>query len=170
MGGRKLLGSALIAGLLLLMTVQAVAQNQTVLDAKRDLAGISPHRHHYLFAVIGGTAIGAGLGALVGGSGNIGKGILMGGGGMSALYLHSHRNAAGPLRDWAFIGSHAAFGTGIGWTICGCDNGALAGGLVGGGASAAWRALEPDRGLTTVARQVKQAPHKAKKEVDKISH
>ncbi|HYY69761.1 MAG TPA: hypothetical protein VE734_08510 [Terriglobales bacterium] len=114
-----------------------------------DLKGISPHRHRYIFSVIGGGLVGGGLGALVGGAPNVEKGILLGSGGMSALYLHSHRSTGGANRDWLFIGSHTALGTGLGWTLCGCNKGALFGALAGGGGSAIWRSMAPNRGIRT---------------------
>ena len=77
----------------------------------KDLKGISPHRHRYIFAVLSGGVVGAGLGALVGGAPNVEKGLLLGAGGMSAPYFHSHRSTGGAYRDWLFIGSHAALGT-----------------------------------------------------------
>jgi hypothetical protein len=46
-----------------------------------------------------------------------------------------------PLRrNWLFIGSHTALGTGLGWTIRGCNKGALTGDLIGGGGSGNRRA------------------------------
>src|SRR5581483_11479575 len=103
---------------------------------------------------IGGAALGGGFGALVGGKGNFAKGLLIGGGGASALYLHSHRSTGGAYRDWLFIPTHTALGTGIGWTICGCDNGAAAGALIGGGGSALWRAMAPDKGFGQVTQDI----------------
>jgi hypothetical protein len=151
-GSKKLWGLAVCLGLLLLTVGPAYAGDRPV--DKRDLKGISPHRHRYIFATIGGAAVGAGLGALAGGGGNISKGLLIGGGGASALYLHSHRSTGGAYRDWLFIPSHAALGTGIGWTICGCDNGAVAGLLIGGGGSAIWRAMAPDKGFSQVTQDL----------------
>lgn len=115
----------------------------------RDLQGISPKRHRYLFSVAGGTAIGAAVGVLLGGGNDITKGMLIGGGGASTAYLHANRNALGPWRPWAMLGGHTALGSGIGWTICGCDDGLVAGTLIGGGASAIWQASQPSRRNTT---------------------
>ncbi len=130
---------------------------------KNDLKSISPHRHRYLFSVIGGTLLGAGIGELVGGGhGNIAKGMLIGGGGLSAIYLHSHRSAADGYRDWAFIGSHSALGLGAGWTICGCERGAVFGLLAGAGGSAIWRAMAPQKGFHQVAQMGKDEGKKVK--------
>ncbi len=115
------------------------------LDPKRDLSGISPKRHRYIFTVLGGAALGAGVGALLGSGNDLTKGALLGGGAFSSLYLSSHRRAGGPNRDWAYVLSHTALGTGIGWTLCGCDDGAVAGALIGGGGTVAWKAMNPDR-------------------------
>lgn len=115
----------------------------------RDLQGISPKRHRYLFSVAGGTAIGAAVGVILGGGNDITKGMLIGGGGASTAYLHANRNAAGPWRSWALLARHTALGTGIGWTACGCDDGLVAGALIGGGASAIWQASQPNRRSTT---------------------
>ncbi len=130
--------------MLFIATMPAMAADPEV--TTKDLKGISPQRHRYLFSVIGGAAIGAGIGALVGGGNDITKGIMMGGGGMSALYLHSHRrdNLNG-WRNWAYVGSYTAFGGGLGWTLCGCDDGLVSGLLIGGGATAAWLSAHPQR-------------------------
>ncbi len=148
-GRIKFWSLALCVAFLLATVAPALAGDRDV-DV-RDLKGISPHRHRYIFSVIGGAAVGAGIGKILGGGNDITKGLLIGSGGMSALYLHSHRSTGGAYRDWLFIGSHTALGTGIGWTICGCNTGALAGALVGGGASAIWRAMAPDRGIHTAS-------------------
>lgn len=116
----------------------------------KDLKGISPQRHRYLFSVIGGAAVGAGIGALLGGGNDITKGIMVGGGGMSALYLHSHRrDSLKGWRNWAYVGSYSAFGGGLGWTLCGCDDGLVAGTLIGGGATAAWLSAHPQHTIGT---------------------
>lgn len=148
-GRMKFWSLALGVAFLLATVAPAFAGDRDV--GARDLKGISPHRHRYIFSVIGGAAVGAGIGKVLGGGNDISKGLLIGSGGMSALYLHSHRSTGGAYRDWLFIGSHTALGTGIGWTVCGCNSGALAGGLIGGGASAIWRAMAPDRGVRTAS-------------------
>jgi hypothetical protein len=115
----------------------------------RDLQGISPKRHRYLFSVVGGTAIGAAVGVLLGGGNDITKGMLVGGGAASTAYLHTHKTAAGAWRPWAMLASHTALGSGLGWTLCGCDDGLVAGTLIGGGASAIWQASQPSRRSTS---------------------
>ncbi len=151
-GRTKFWGLLLTAAMLVWLAAPCLAGDRPI--DKRDLKGISPHRHRYIFSVVGGAAIGAGIGKVLGGGNDITKGLLIGSGGASALYLHSHRSTGGAYRDWLFIGSHTALGTGLGWTICGCNTGALAGGLIGGGGSAMWRALEPDKGVNQVSQQV----------------
>jgi hypothetical protein len=153
-GSMKFWGFVLCAGMLVMLAMPCLAGDRPV--STRDLKGISPHRHRYIFSVLGGAAIGAGIGKILGGGPDIGKGLLIGSGGASALYLHSHRSTGGNYRDWLFIGSHTALGTGVGWTICGCNTGALAGGLIGGGGSAVWRAMAPDKGINQVSQQVPQ--------------
>ncbi len=165
MQGKKILGTMLAFVLVAAFVAPAFAGDRPV--DERDLKGISPKRHRYIFSVIGGTLVGAGVGALVGGGGNIAKGMLIGGGGVSALYLHSHRSTGAGYRDWAFIASHTALGLGAGWTICGCDEGALFGGLAGAGGSMIWRAMAPQKGFNQVARMGKQEAKKAKNTVQK---
>jgi hypothetical protein len=127
------------------------------MDAKRDLKGVSAKRYRYIFSVVGGAAVGAGLGAILGSGNDLTKGALLGGSAASAFYLHSHRSAAVPYRDWAFIATHTALGTSLGWTVCGCNDGAIAGALIGGGASAIWRATAPQRGIRSLANQANQS-------------
>jgi hypothetical protein len=166
MQGKKIWGAMLAFVLLLTFVAPAFAGERPV-DV-RDLKGISPHRHRYLFSVIGGTLLGGGVGALIGGGhGNIAKGMLIGGGGLSALYLHSHRSAGERYRDWAFIGSHTALGLGAGWTICGCNRGAAFGTLAGAGGSMIWRAMAPQKNFNQVARMGKHEAKKAKNTVEK---
>ncbi len=110
----------------------------------KDLKGISPKRHKYLFTTIGGAAVGAGVGILLGSGNDITKGILVGGGAASLVYLHTNRrDNIGGWRNWAYVGSGTAFGTGLGWTVCGCSTGAWSGLFIGGGASALWVASHP---------------------------
>lgn len=152
---------ALCLALLLTCVGPAFASDRQV-DA-RDLKGITPHRHRYIFSVVGGTLLGAGVGALIGGGhGNVMKGMLIGGGGLSAIYLHSHRGAADGYRDWVFIASHTALGAGAGWTICGCNRGALFGTLAGAGGSMIWRALAPQKGFHKVAQMGKTETNRVK--------
>ena len=159
--GNRFWSVALCFALLFTLAVPAMASDRPV--DTRDLKGISPHHHRYLFSVIGGTLLGAGVGELVGGGhGNIMKGMLIGGGGLSAIYLHSHRDAADGYRDWAFVGSHTALGLGAGWTICGCTRGAVFGALAGAGGSLIWRALAPQKNFHQVARMGKTEATKVK--------
>jgi hypothetical protein len=152
-GTKKLFTLAMCLVLLMVFAAPAFAQTRDREVTRRDLTGVpSPRRHRWLTSTLGGAAIGAGIGVLIGHKTEFVKGMLIGGGGGSALYLHSHpRTFSGGMRDWAFIGSHAALGTGLGWTLCGCNDGAVAGLLVGGGASAWWRASLPDRRNPPVA-------------------
>jgi hypothetical protein len=109
---------------------------------KNDLKGISPKKHRYVFSTVGGALVGMGIGKLLGGGNDVLKGMMIGGGGASALYLHSHPRAelAG-WRNWGIIGSYTALGGGLGWTACGCNTGLVAGTLIGGGGSAWYTAL-----------------------------
>ncbi len=128
--------------LLLTLTMVAPAFASDSFGAK--MQRWTPHRHRYLYSVAGGAAIGAGVGALVGSGNDITKGILVGGGGASTAFLHSHRAYGGAWRPWMLLGGHTALGAGIGWTICGCNDGLAAGTLVGAGASAIWQASQPN--------------------------
>jgi hypothetical protein len=141
LGGKKSIG-LLICLLFVFMTASATAADRPI--DKQDLKGINAKRHNWAFATAGGAAIGAGVGALFGGSGDVAKGILIGGGGGSAAWLHAHRNTMGGWRPLLLLGSHTALGTGIGWTICGCNDGAFAGAMIGGGASAIWQSMRTD--------------------------
>lgn len=159
--GKRFWSVALCLALIVMVAAPSFAGDRAV--DKRDLKGISPHHHRYLFSVIGGTLLGGGIGALVGGGhGNIAKGMLIGGGGLSALYLHSHRGATDGYRDWAFIASHTALGLGAGWTICGCGRGAAFGTLVGAGGSMIWRAMAPQKNFHQVAQMGKNEANKVK--------
>lgn len=107
-----------------------------------DLKGI-PKSHKYFWAVLGGTAAGAGLGIIApGGTKSAIKGALLGGSATSAFYLAKNPRAARESRAWAHLITNTALGTGIGWTACDCGGGAWAGGLIGGGATAVWQAFK----------------------------
>jgi hypothetical protein len=148
LGGRKIWALLLCCCLLFIAALPAMAADPEI--TKEDLKGISPQRHKYLFSVVGGAAIGAGIGVLVGGGGDVVKGMMVGGGGMSAYYLHTHRrDNMGGWRNWAYVGSYTALGGGLGWTICGCDDGLVSGLLIGGGGTTAWLAAHPQRTSTT---------------------
>ena len=144
LGGRKFWALVLCACFLFIATMPAVAADPQV--TAKDLKGISPQRHRYWFSVAGGVAIGAGIGFLAGSGDDVIKGVMIGGGGMSAIYLHYHkRDNLNGWRNWARIGGNTALGGGIGWTLCGCGDGLVAGTLIGGGGTAAWIAAHPQR-------------------------
>jgi hypothetical protein len=148
LGGRKFWAVVLCACFMFIAAMPAVAADPTV--SAKDLKGISPQRHKYWFSVLGGAAVGAGIGVLVGSGNDVTKGIMVGGGAMSAVYLHTHRkDQLGGWRSWAYIGGNTVLGTGIGWTICGCDDGAVAGALIGGGVTSAWLVTHPQRAPRT---------------------
>jgi len=148
LGGHKFWALVLCACFLFIATMPAMAADPQV--TTNDLKGISPQRHRYIFSVLAGAAVGAGVGVLLSGGNDITKGIMIGGGGMSALYLHSHRrDSLNGWRNWAYMASYSAFGGGLGWTLCGCDDGLVAGTLIGGGATAGWLVSHPQRTSTT---------------------
>lgn len=142
---RRLWGLLLSMCVLLMLCAPALGRDIT----KEDLKGITPKRHRYWFSVVGGAAIGAGIGALLGGGNDITKGILVGGGGASTAFLHSHKTYGGSWRPFMMLGGHTALGSGIGWTICGCNDGLAAGTLIGFGSSAIWQASQPSRPTST---------------------
>ncbi len=166
-GGKRSLSLTLCLGLLILVSAPLFAANRDV--DKSDLKGISPKRHKYIFNVLGGVAIGAGIGALLGGAPSITKGMLIGGGGASAWYLHSHPNAAGDMHNWAHLASYTALGSGLGWTLCKCGDGAGWGALMGGGASALWLANSRDAGTHTRVDHTPRSSELDKKNVDPVA-
>ena len=107
--------------------------------SRRDLRGV-PHGHKHLWAVIGGTALGLGLGAIPGGTSNVFKGGLIGGSAASLFYLAGHRGQEGP---WSYVITNAALVAGIGWAACDCGAGFGAGALVGGGGTALFQSFKP---------------------------
>ncbi len=158
LGAKRLWTLAICLCLLFMLALPAFAADPQV--TAKDLKGISPRHHRYVFAVVGGAAVGAGLGALVGGWGNdITKGLLVGGGAASAIYLHSHRHdTIKGWRNWAYMASYTSLGGGLGWTVCGCKTGLGSGLLIGGGATAIWLAENPQR-TTPTASNVPTAPN-----------
>jgi hypothetical protein len=70
---------------------------------------------------------------------------MLGGSGASTWFLHTHRDSLGDMHDWGMIDSNTVLGMGAGWTICDCNNGLVAGALLGGGGTAVWEALKHDR-------------------------
>jgi hypothetical protein len=163
-GGKRVISLALCAALVLMVSVPLFAADRDT--TKADLNGISPKRHRYIFNVVGGLAVGAGIGALLGGAPSVTKGMLIGGGGASAWYLHSHPNAAGNMHNWAHLASYTALGSGLGWTLCKCGDGAGWGALMGGGASALWLANAPEAGRNT---RVDHAPKSSKLDEPKVT-
>jgi hypothetical protein len=108
----------------------------------QSLRGI-PKGHRHAWAIIGGAALGAGLGLIPGRSAtNFFRGALLGGSGASALYLAKHRGQ-GQEGPWSYVITNAALVAGIGWAVCDCGTGGGAGALVGGGGTALVQALKP---------------------------
>lgn len=140
MNHKKFLIIVICVGLLVMLGSTAIAQDMN----NSDLNGISPQNHKYIITTLGGAAVGAGLGFLLGGGLKTGKLALIGGGGASAWFLHSHHSTLGRMHDWAMVASGTALGAGIGWTICDCDHGLIAGTLLGGGGTAVWESLKHD--------------------------
>jgi len=159
LGGKRFLALALCLAVTLMVSAPTFAADRDT--TKDDLKGISAKRHKYLFNVAGGVAIGAGIGALLGGAPSVTKGMLIGGGGASAWYLHSHPNGAGQMHNWAHLASYTALGSGLGWTLCKCGDGSGWGALMGGGASALWLANSRDAGTRT---RVDHQPRSSKNE------
>lgn len=101
-----------------------------------DLRGI-PKSHRYAWAVLGGTAAGAGIGVIApGGTKSAVKGLLIGGSLTSAFYLAKNPRAAEGKRPFAHIVTNTILGSSVLWTICDCGGGAWAGALIGGGGTA----------------------------------
>jgi len=144
LGSKKFWAFLLCFSLLVMVTVPAVAADPEV--TKKDLKGISPKHHKYLYSVLGGVAVGAGVGVLVGGGNDVAKFIMIGGGAANLAYLSTNRHDdLGGWRNWAYMGGNTALGGGIGWTVCGCNTGLGAGLLIGGGATALWLAEHPQK-------------------------
>src|SRR4051794_17170577 len=121
LGSKRVISFALCLALVTMVSAPLFAADRE--PTKEDLKGISPKRHRYIFNVAGGLAVGAGIGALLGGAPSVAKGILIGGGAGSAWYLHGHPNAAGSMHNWAHIATYTALGSGLGWTLCKCGDG-----------------------------------------------
>lgn len=143
-GGRRFLALAVCLCLITVFTAPAFAAGRDV-DTS-DLKGISPKRHRYIFTVLGGAAVGAGIGMAMGSEPSVAKGALIGSGLMSSWYLATHRDNLGGWRNWAQLGSYTALGAGLGWTACKCGDGAGIGALIGGGTAAIWQASKRDSG------------------------
>ena len=164
LGGKRVLSFTLCLALVVMVSAPLFAADHDVNAS--DLKGISPRHHKYIFNVLGGLAIGAGVGALLGGAPSVTKGMLIGGGGTSAWFLHRHPEAAGSMHSWAHIASYTALGSGLGWTLCKCGDGSAWGALMGGGASALWLANSPDAGSHT---RVSHKPHSARLDQPMVS-
>jgi hypothetical protein len=139
----------LLVWLLLFTVAQAFAGD----PGPSDLKGI-PKKNRYVWAIVGGTAVGAGIGWLApGGNKSIAKGLLIGGSGASFLYLNAHKQAVSPSwKPWAHIITNTTLGTGIGWTVCNCGSGAGIGALIGGGGTIAIQGFRSThRGLSSAA-------------------
>jgi hypothetical protein len=136
---RRLLAVLLCVSLLGLPGLAADRDASSKDASSKDVRGI-PHGHKHLWAVIGGTAVGLGLGAIPGGTKNVFKGGLIGGSAASLFYLAGHRGQEGP---WSYVLTNAALVAGIGWAACDCGAGFGAGALVGGGGTALFQAFKP---------------------------
>ena len=107
----------------------------------KDLKGIPKHRK-YFWAVVGGAAVGTGIGiVLPGGTKSAVKGLMIGSGGASLWYLSRHPNGAGDWTSWAYVGTNTTLGGGLGWSICNCSEGFALGALGGGGGTALIQAM-----------------------------
>jgi hypothetical protein len=124
-----------------------------------DLKGIT-RKHRYIWAMAGGAAIGAGVGALLPpGSGKSAvKGMLIGGSAASFFYLPGHKEAADGFRPLAWIATNTVLGGGIGWTICNCGLGFGVGALIGGGITTIVQAVRP-RHHRTLSRYTGAEPN-----------
>ena len=134
--GRRLITIILCASCL---ATQSFASDRDA--TAKDLRGV-PKGHRYMWAVLGGAALGAGIGVIApGGTKSAFKGVLLGGSATSAFYLAKHPRAASGHRGLAYVGTNTVLGIGLGWTLCNCGGGAWAGGLVGGGGTAFFQAM-----------------------------
>ena len=151
---RKFWVLVLCLGLIFPLMSAAQSRNRDV--DRRDLNGISPQHFKYILSSLGGAAVGAGLGFILPGEKTPLKLALIGGGGASTWFLHSHRDTLGPLHDWGMVGSNTVLGTGIGWLGCNCHDGMVGGALLGGGATAVWEALKNDRAARNTFDRTRQ--------------
>lgn len=127
---------------LLLPLISAAQSNDRDVD-QRDLSGISSHRTKYVLSVLGGAAAGAGLGFVLPGEKTPIKLMMIGGGGVSTWFLHTHRDTLGH-HSFGMVASNTILGGGIGWLGCNCNDGLVGGFLIGGGGTAIWEALKND--------------------------
>lgn len=160
--GKTLLGVALSVLLVFTLAAPAFAGENGQIDPARDLKGLRhPSAHRWFYATAGGALLGMGIGRLLGGGApNYGKGLMLGGGLASDMYLLSHRGTASGWRDWAFIGSNTMLGGGAGWTLCGCNTGLVSGMLIGGGGTVFWDAFGGRNGVRTAVNNTKDTVKK----------
>ena len=147
----------LVLCLSFLFPLMSFAQSRNCDVDKRDLRGISPQYHKYIFSVAGCAAVGAGLGFILPGEKTPLKLMMIGGGGASTWFLHTHSATLGPFRDWGMIASNTALGSGIGWLGCNCHDGLIGGALLGGGATAVWEALKNDHAARNTFNSAKNS-------------
>jgi hypothetical protein len=140
-----------------LFPLMSLAQSRNRDVDRRDLRGISPQYHKYIFSVAGGAAVGAGLGYILPGEKTPLKLMMIGGGGASTWFLHTHKATLGPFRDWGMIASNTALGSGIGWLGCNCHDGLIGGALLGGGGTAVWEALKNDHAARNTFNSAKNS-------------
>lgn len=139
MNRRFVIITSLCLALFLSLSKQGFTQEREV--TSRDLEG-APTSHRYFWSVLGGTALGAGLGLIApGGTKSAFKGVMLGGSLTSAFYLAKNPRAAGNARPFAHILTNATLGSGLLWTFCNCSTGGWTGGLIGGGGTALFQAL-----------------------------
>jgi hypothetical protein len=137
-----------------LLTVQGLAADPD--PNSRSVKGI-PKGRRYFWSVLGGAALGAGIGVLApGGTKSAWKGTLIGGSGASLIYLARHRSEEKPVY---FVLTNTVLGLGIGWTVCNCNGGALAGALIGGGGTAVTQVFRTrNRTLAKVTGSTQPSP------------
>ncbi|HKD92400.1 MAG TPA: hypothetical protein VKB56_10860 [Terriglobales bacterium] len=156
--GRKLLGAVLSLMMIFALAAPAFAGENGQITL-RDLKGLRhPSAHRWFYATAGGALLGLGIGRLVGGGGpNYGKGLMLGGGIASDMYLLSHHDTASGWREWAFVGSNTMIGGGAGWALCGCNTGLVSGLLIGSGGTVFYNAFGGAHGLRAAVDTTKDA-------------
>jgi hypothetical protein len=140
---------------LFMMTAPAFARDS---GNANDPHGWGPSSHPYIYSVLGGAAIGAGVGAAFGGAPNVWKGMLVGGGGASVAYVATHPRFGGKARSFYSIAGWTAVGGGVGWTLCGCNSGLGLGLASGFGASSIYIASHAHHPRTASAQQPSNPP------------
>jgi hypothetical protein len=140
-----LLAATSFAGDPAAQSVDSTDSSSSTRDASTaDMKGI-PKRHRYPWAIVGGAALGAGIGALLppGSAKSATKGMLIGGSLASLLYLSGHKNEPSTHRPLAWLITNAVLAGGVGWAICNCGGGFPIGALIGGGFTGAVQAFQP---------------------------